>query len=61
MAPVENDGLEVRFANLNPADCEAGVPLGGSPICRAPNFKKFAEDHKRRLAGLVKKGHVLPN
>ena len=35
MAPVENGGLEVRYANLNPADGEAGVALERSPLCRA--------------------------
>ena len=43
MAPVENGGLEVRYANLNPADDEAGVALEGSPLCRAPNLKKLGK------------------
>ena len=35
VAPVENGGLEVRYANLNPADGEAGVALERSPLCSA--------------------------
>ena len=60
MAPVENGGLEVHYANLNPADGEAGVPLEWSPLYRAPNSKKLGEDHKRRVARLVNKELVLP-
>ena len=59
MASAENGGLEVRYANLNPADSEAGVALERSPLCRAPNFKKLGEDHKRRVARLVNKERVL--
>ena len=50
MAPVENSGLEVRYANLNPAGSGARVALERSPPCRALNFKKFGEGHKRHVA-----------
>ena len=63
MAPVEIAGLEVRYANLNPADGEAGVALERSPLCRAPNFKKArgrqqtarrtAGERRARLANLI--------
>ena len=59
LAPVENSGLEVRYANLDPAGGGARVALERSPLCRAPNFKKLGEDHKRRVARLVNKERVL--
>ena len=46
MDPVENGGLEVRYASLNPANGEVGVALERTPPCRAPDFKKLGEDHK---------------
>ena len=61
MAPVEIAGLEVHYTNLNPADGEARVALERSPLCRAPNFKKLGEAHKRRVAQqLVNKEHISP-
>ena len=60
MAPIENGGYEVRYANLNPVDGEAGVVLERSPLCRAPTLKKLEEDHKRRGGRLVNKEHAVP-
>ena len=53
MASLEISGLEVHYANLNPADGEAGVALERSPLCRAPNFKKARgrPQTARRTAG----------
>ena len=61
MAPVEIAGLEVRYANLNPADGEARVALERSRLCRAPNFKKARgrSQTARRTAG--EQGARLPN
>ena len=53
VAPVEISGLEVRYANLNPADGDAGVAPERPPLCRAPYFKKDTKE-------LVNKEHVLP-
>ena len=53
IASVEIAGLEVRYANLNPAGGDAGVALERSPLCRAPNFKKDRgrPQKARRTAG----------
>ena len=51
MAPVEIAGLEVRYANLN------SNPVHSAGL-RAS--RKLEEDHKRRVARLVNKEHVLP-
>lgn len=50
MVPVEIAGLEVRYANLGPADGER----------YSPNFKKPREDHKRCVARQVNKEYALP-
>ena len=61
--PIEIAGLEVRYANLNPADDEAGVVLERAPLCRAPNIKnpqrrpqtarRTAGEQRARLSNLV--------